>query len=220
MVLLNTNCFVIHNTPAGTTTTTTTNSKTRSVGSIKHNIAVGTGAFHLNPIISSQSALYAKKKKKKPSSNGPISTNRQARRNYEVLSKFEAGICLLGSEIKAIRDGKMNLGDGFVRPDNSGRGMSLYNCHIGKHSTGEFFNHEERRVRPLLLTKEECKKLRKEIDIKGMTIVPLKAYFNDKNMVKIQIGLCRGKNVRDKRDAIKDREIKRDTDRMMKSFRV
>ena len=114
----------------------------------------------------------------------------------------------------------MNLRDGFVRPDNLGRGMSLYNVHIGKHSTGEFFNHEERRVRPLLLNKEECKKMRKEIEMKGMTIVPLKAYFNDKNLVKVQIGLCRGKNVRDKRDAIKDREMKRDTDRMMKSFRA
>jgi SsrA-binding protein len=209
-VFLSTNCFVIHSTPAGS----------RETGSISiTTCTLGKGAFHLDTISTSQSALYAKKKKK-PSSNGPISTNRQARRNYEVLSKYEAGICLLGSEIKAIRDGKMNLGDGYVRPDNSGRGMSLYNCHIGKHSTGEFFNHEERRVRPLLLTKEECKKLRKEIDIKGMTIVPLKAYFNDKNMVKVQIGLCRGKNVRDKRSAIKDREIKRDTDRMMKSFRV
>eukprot|EP00979_Chaetoceros_neogracilis_P010966 scaffold2625_cov277-Chaetoceros_neogracile.AAC.17 len=150
----------------------------RETGSISiTTCTLGKGAFRRDTISTSRSALYAKKKKK-PSSNG---------------------ICLLGSEIKAIRDGKMNLGDGYVRPDNSGR---------------------ERRVRPLLLTKEECKKLRKEIDIKGMTIVPLKAYFNDKNMVKVQIGLCRGKNVRDKRSAIKDREIKRDTDRMMKSFRL
>ena len=114
----------------------------------------------------------------------------------------------------------MNLRDGFVRPDKGGRGMSLYNVHIGKHTTGDYFNHEERRVRPLLLRSEECRKLRKEVEIKGMTIVPLKAFFNEKNMVKVQIGLCRGKNVRDKRDAIKERELKRDTDRMMKSFRV
>jgi len=114
----------------------------------------------------------------------------------------------------------MNLQDGFVRPDLSGRGMSLHNCHIGRHTTRDIFNHEERRIRPLLLRKEECKKLRRDIDIKGFTIVPLKCYFNDKNLVKVQIGLCKGKNVRDKRDAIKDREMKRDTDRMMKSFRV
>ncbi len=165
-------------------------------------------------------ALFARSKKKpKPKSN-IISTNRQARRNYEVVSTYDAGISLLGSEIKAIRDGKMNLGDGFVRPDKVGRGMSLYNVHIGKHTTADFFNHEERRVRPLLLTKEECRKLRREIDIKGMTIVPLKAYFNDSNRVKIEVGLCRGKNTRDKRNAIKDREQKRDADRMMKSFRM
>lgn len=160
------------------------------------------------------------KKKKKPNNSSLIASNRQARRNYEVLSTYDAGISLLGTEIKAIRDGKMNLQDGFVRPDLSGVGMSLHGCHIGKHSSAGFFNHEERRVRPLLLRKEECKKLRREIDIKGMTIVPLKCYFNDKNLVKVQIGLCRGKNQRDKRTAIKDREMKRDTDRMMKSFRV
>jgi SsrA-binding protein len=114
----------------------------------------------------------------------------------------------------------MNLRDGFVRPDKEGRGMSLCNVHIGKHSTGsEFFNHEERRVRPLLLTKEECRKLRREIDIKGMTIVPLKAYFKG-SRVKIKVGLCKGKNQRDKRNDIKDREQKRDDNRMMKSFRM
>jgi SsrA-binding protein len=165
--------------------------------------------------------LQAQKKNKKPSNTNPIiSTNRQARRNYEIISTFDAGISLLGSEIKAIRDGKMNLRDGYVRPDKVGRGLSLYNVHIGKHTTGDYFNHEERRVRPLLLRSEECRKLRKEVEIKGMTIVPLKAFLNEKNLVKIQIGLCRGKNVRDKRDAIKEREMKRDTDRMMKSFRV
>lgn len=114
----------------------------------------------------------------------------------------------------------MNLRDGYVRPDKLGRGMSLYNVHIGKHTTAEYFNHEERRVRPLLLTKEECRKLRKEVEIKGMTIVPLKAFFNDRNMVKVEIGLCRGKNVRDKRNDIMEREAKRDANRMVKSFRM
>jgi SsrA-binding protein len=159
------------------------------------------------------------KKKKKPTSS-VISTNRSARRNYEVVSTYTAGISLLGSEIKAIRDGKMNLRDGYVRPDKAGRGVSMYNVHIGKHTTAEYFNHEERRVRPLLLTKEECRKLRREIDIKGMTIVPLKAFFNDSNRVKIEIGLCKGKNVRDKRNAIRDREAKKDAARMVKNFRM
>mmetsp|Transcript_1622 Transcript_1622/g.2149 ORF Transcript_1622/g.2149 Transcript_1622/m.2149 type:complete len:223 (-) Transcript_1622:66-734(-) len=164
--------------------------------------------------------LYAKSKKKKKPTSSTISVNRQARRNYEVLSTYDAGICLLGSEIKAIRDGKMNLGDGYVRPDKTGRGMSLHGVHIGKHATAAFFNHEERRVRPLLLRKEECKKLRREIETKGLTIVPLQAFFNDKNLVKVKVGLCRGKNVRDKRNTIKDREAKRDANRMIKSFRM
>uniref|UniRef100_A0A7S3PWE1 SsrA-binding protein n=1 Tax=Chaetoceros debilis TaxID=122233 RepID=A0A7S3PWE1_9STRA len=169
---------------------------------------------------STSTSLFARSKKKPKAKSSTISVNRQARRNYEVVSSYDAGISLLGSEIKAIRDGKMNLGDGFVRPDSKGRGMSLCNVHIGKHSTGsEFFNHEERRVRPLLLTKEECRKLRREIDIKGMTIVPLKAYFKGSH-VKIKVGLCKGKNQRDKRNDIKDREQKRDDNRMMKSFRM
>ena len=165
-------------------------------------------------------SLHAKSKKKPKAVSPIISTNRQARRNYEVLSTFDAGVSLLGSEIKAIRDGKLNLRDGFVRPDKTGRGLSLFNVHIGKHTTAEYFNHEERRVRPLLLRKEECRKLRREVEIKGMTIVPLKAFYNDNNIVKVQIGLCRGKNVRDKRDTIKDREAKRDADRMVKTFRI
>lgn len=164
--------------------------------------------------------LYARSKKKKKPPSNIISLNRQARRNYEVVSTYIAGVSLLGSEIKAIRDGKMNLRDGFVRPDKKGRGLSLLNVHIGKHTTAEYFNHEERRIRPLLLRKEECRKLRRESDFTGMTIVPLKAFFNDNNLVKIEIGLCRGKNTRDKRADIKEREAKRDTQRMVKTFRI
>ena len=166
--------------------------------------------------------LHAKKSgtKKKKVKDGTIAVNRQARRNYEVISTYDAGISLLGSEVKAIRDGRLNLADGFVRPDRTGRGCTLHNVHIGKLGGNDYFNHEERRARPLLLNKEETRKLRREVDIKGMTIVPLKAYFNDRNLVKIQIGLCKGKNVRDKRDAIRDREAKRDANRMIKNFRI
>jgi SsrA-binding protein len=103
---------------------------------------------------------YLKAKKKKNEGKSPIiATNRQARRNYEVLNTYVAGISLLGSEVKAIRDGKMNIRDGFVRPNKTDRGFSLHNTFIGKHTNSEFFNHEERRVRQLLLRKEECKKL-------------------------------------------------------------
>jgi len=146
---------------------------------------------------------------------------RAARHNYEIVSTYEAGISLLGTEVKSIRDGKMNIRDGYVRPEKNGRSCTLLNVHIGKHTmSGEFFQHEERRPRPLLLCKEESRKLLQQVDQKGMTIVPLKAYFNEKNLLKIQIALCRGKNVRDKRQDLKDKEAKKDADRMVKNFRI
>lgn len=134
---------------------------------------------------------------------------------------MEAGIALSGTEVKAIRDGKMNLRDGFIRPSKDGRSCVLHNVHIGKHTmAGEFFQHEEKRPRKLLVHKEQARKLLQQTETTGMTIVPLKAYFNDFNLVKLQIALCRGKNVRDKRVAIKEREAKREENRIIKSFRV
>mmetsp|Transcript_18551 Transcript_18551/g.26104 ORF Transcript_18551/g.26104 Transcript_18551/m.26104 type:complete len:213 (-) Transcript_18551:109-747(-) len=160
-------------------------------------------------------------KKKKKVNDGTIAVNRTARRNYEIVETMDAGISLLGSEVKSIRDGKMNIRDGFVRPERNGRSCTLMNVHIGKHTmSSEYFQHEERRPRPLLLRKEEARKMLQQVERKGMTIVPLKAYFNDKNLVKVQIGLCRGKNVRDKRQDIKDRDAKKEAERMVKNFRL
>ena len=134
---------------------------------------------------------------------------------------MEAGISLKGTEVKSIRDGKMNLRDGYVRTTKNGRGCILYNVHIAKHSmAGEFFQHEEKRPRTLLVHKHEARRLQQRTEQKGMTIVPIKAYFNDDNKVKLEIALCRGKNVRDKRATIKEREAKRDERRIIKSFRV
>lgn len=166
--------------------------------------------------------LHLKKggtKKKKVKSN-MITVNKLAFRNYEVLETWEAGISLVGTEVKSIRDGKMNIRDGFVKANKNGRSCTLMNVHIGKHATaGEFFQHEETRPRDLLLHKQEARKLLQKTDrLPGMTIVPLKAYWNDQNKVKFQIGLCRGKDQRDKRQDIKDREGKREANRMMKSF--
>ena len=166
--------------------------------------------------------LFAKKKKKKKSPGGnTITVNRIAYRNYEVLDTIEAGISLKGTEVKAIRDGKMNLKDGYVRPTPNGRSCVLYNAHIGKHTqAGPYFQHEEKRPRTLLVHKEQARKWKAQTDQAGMTIVPLKAYFSDDNLVKIQIALCRGKNVRDKRAAIKERDAKREASRIIKSFRL
>jgi len=134
---------------------------------------------------------------------------------------MEAGVALKGTEVKSIRDGKMNLGDGYVRPTKDGRSCLLYNVHIGKHDmSGEYFQHEERRERRLLVHKQQARKFLLQTETSGMTIVPLKAYFNDDNKVKLEIALCRGKNVRDKRVDIKNREAKREEQRIIKSFRV
>jgi len=132
------------------------------------------------------------------------------------------GIALRGTEVKSIRNGKLNIRDGFVKPNKNGRSCSLMNVHIGKHSTaGEFFQHDERRPRDLLLHKTEARRLLQKTDrVPGMTLVPLKCYWNDQNKVKFEIGLCRGKNVRDKRQDIKEREGKREANRMIKNFNV
>jgi SsrA-binding protein len=166
--------------------------------------------------------LLAKKKKKKSSGSNIISVNRIAYRNYEILDTLEAGISLKGTEVKAIRNGKLNLRDGFVRTSKNGRSAILYNVHIGKYDTaGIYFQHEEKRPRPLLVHKEQARKWKAQTEQAGMTIVPLKAYFSQPgNLVKLEIALCRGKNVRDKRADIKERDAKREAGRIMKSFRL
>jgi len=175
-----------------------------------------------SPTILRSSRLWAKSgKKKKKINDGTIAVNRVAYRNFEIIDTIEAGIALTGTEVKSIRDGKMNIRDGFVRPTSNKRGCTLHNVHIGKHShSSEYFNHEETRVRSLLVHKNEAKRFSQQIERQGMTVVPLKAYFNKNNQVKLQIALCKGKNVRDKRADIKDREAKRDANRMVKNFRI
>jgi SsrA-binding protein len=165
--------------------------------------------------------LSAKKKKKKSPGSNIISVNRIAYRNYEIVDTLEAGISLKGTEVKAIRAGKLNLRDGFVRATKDGRSAVLYNVHIGKHDTaGIYFQHEEKRPRTLLVHKEQARKWKAQTEQAGMTIVPLKAYFSNANLVKLEIALCRGKNVRDKRADIKERDAKREASRIMKSFRL
>jgi len=173
--------------------------------------------------LSEGTQLLAKKKRKAagPPGSSTVCLNRVAFRNYEIISKMEAGVSLLGTEVKSIRAGKMNIRDGFVRANKDGRSCVLYNVHIGKHSmAGEYFQHEETRPRTLLLHKAEARKLLQQTEQQGMTIVPLKAYFNAKNILKLEIALCRGKNVRDKRAAIKERDAKRETSRIVKNFRI
>ena len=179
-------------------------------------------ATRSSPSTQRTTLLHARsgKKKTKPKDN-TIAVNRLAYRNYEIIDTLEAGISLKGSEVKSIRDGKMNLRDGYVRPSKNGRSCTLYNVHIGKHTmTSEYFQHEERRPRPLLVHKEQACKLLQQTEQQGMTIVPVKAYYNEDNRIKVQIALCKGKNVRDKRQTIKERDAKREERRIIKNFRL
>lgn len=165
--------------------------------------------------------LWAKSKKKKKPKDSTVAVNRIAYRNFEIVDKLEAGIALKGTEVKSIREGKMNLRDGYIRPSKNGKSCVLYNVHIGKFdSAGAYFQHEERRPRELLVHKEQSRRLLQQTEQKGMTIVPLKAYFNDQNKLKLEIALCRGKNVRDKRADIKERDARREENRIIKNFRV
>lgn len=163
----------------------------------------------------------AKSDKKKNSSSGGgggvkiVANNRQARFQYEILDTYEAGVALVGTEVKSIREGKVNLQDGFA---NVKRGeVFLHNVHISPYKmTSLTFNHEPRRVRKLLLHKQEIRKLIGQTEQKGLTLVPLKMYFKD-GRIKVAIALGKGKKLHDKRDSLKKKQDKRDMARAMKS---
>lgn len=143
-----------------------------------------------------------------------ISDNRQARYLYHILESYEAGIELLGTEVKSIRAGKVNLKDGYAFIRNGEAWLS--NVHISPYQAGgNYFNHEPRRNRKLLLHRKEINRLIGQVEQKGLTLVPLKMYFKG-GRIKIAIGLAQGKKLHDKRESIKRREDKRDMARAMK----
>jgi len=136
--------------------------------------------------------------------------NKKAYFNYKIESEIEAGIALVGTEIKSIRKGSADLGDSFARIKNNE--IELINMYIAKYQEGNRFNHDERRTRKLLLHKAEIVRLAKEVDREGCTIVPLKLYFK-KNKVKILLGIGKGKKHFDKRETIKKRDLEREAKR-------
>lgn len=144
-----------------------------------------------------------------------VSDNRQARFQYEILDTYEAGIQLVGTEVKSIRAGKVNLRDGFALIRN-GEAL-LLNVHISPHhTTSQVFNHDPRRTRKLLLHRDEIRKLVGRVDQEGLTLVPLKMYLK-RGWVKVDIALARGKKLHDKRDSIRKREDQRDMQRALKN---
>ena len=133
--------------------------------------------------------------------------NRKANFNYEILERIECGIVLRGTEIKSIRMGKANIKDSYGIIKNNE--VFILNMHISPYENGGVFNHEETRTRKLLLHKKEILKLKNKLDLDGFTLIPLKLYFvHDK--AKIEIGLCRGKKLYDKRESVKKRDVERE----------
>jgi SsrA-binding protein len=140
--------------------------------------------------------------------------NRQAYYHYFIEQKFEAGIVLLGTEVKSIREGKLSFNDAFCLLDNGE--LWLRGLYIAEYKLGTVNNHIAVHDRKLLLKKKELKKITAATREKGLTIVPLKVFFNDKNLAKVDIGIAKGKKLHDKRETIK----KRDNDRELKNLKL
>lgn len=153
---------------------------------------------------------------KNKNSDTTIAENRKARYEYEVLETYEAGIQLAGTEVKSIREGRVNLMDsyGLIRNGEAW----LLNAHIAPYkASGQYFNHEPRRTRKLLLHQKEINRLIGQVEQKGLTLIPLKMYFKG-NWIKLLLGLCRGKKLYDKRETVKRRQDQRQIERVMKSY--
>ena len=144
--------------------------------------------------------------------------NNRARFEYELIDEYTAGIILTGTEIKSIRNSKASIAESFCEFNHKGE-LFTVNMHIEEYAFGTRFNHKPKAQRKLLLNKKELNKLYKEVKNGGLTIIPLRLFINDKGFAKIRIALARGKKLYDKRETIKDRENKRDLDRVKKNFK-
>jgi len=146
-----------------------------------------------------------------------IAQNRKAFHDYEILDRLEAGISLVGSEVKSIRAGHINLKDSFVEVHDSE--AFLLRCHISPYEQAGVFNHEPERKRKLLLHEREIHRLDQKVKERGFSIVPLQVYFSDKGKIKVEIALVRGKREYEKKQKIKERDIRREMDRDVQRFR-
>lgn len=155
------------------------------------------------------------RKKAKGMGDGKLAAqNRKARHDYSIEDTFEAGIALVGTEVKSLRQGHASITESFAR-DKTGE-IFLFNAHIPEYGAGRHFGHEPRRPRKLLLHRREIRKLIGAVRREGMTLVPLSIYFNQRGMAKVALALARGKQKADKRLADKDREWKRQKSRLMR----
>ncbi|MFT7050551.1 MAG: SsrA-binding protein [Psychroserpens sp.] len=143
--------------------------------------------------------------------------NKKAKFEYEILDTYTAGIVLTGTEIKSIRDSKASIAEGFCEFNDRSE-LFVINMTIQEYVFGNYYNHKPKAERKLLLNKRELKKLEKEVNIKGNSIIPLRLFVNEKGLAKLDIALGKGKKLFDKRDSIKDRDNKRDLDRIKKIY--
>ncbi len=154
----------------------------------------------------------AKKGGKRKANPGDVATNRQAAYRYNFLDKFEAGMVLTGTEVKSLRGGKAQLKDGYAAIKD--RELWLFNVHIPPYAPASRENHEPERQRKLLVHRKELDALAAKVAERGLTLVPTRLYFSD-GRAKVEIALARGKDVGDKRQTIKDRDMKRDIERAL-----
>lgn len=159
-----------------------------------------------------------KTKKAKPSPEGrrerAIAENRKARHRFEVLDTLECGIVLHGTEVKSLREGRLSLDEAYGRIKDGE--VWLVGCDIPEYMCGTFWNHDPKRPRKLLLHRREVKRFANKAHEKGLTLVPLKVYFNERGRAKVLLGLCRGKKLHDKREALRRADMKREIERAMR----
>lgn len=137
-----------------------------------------------------------------------IAANKKARHRFEVVDTYEAGIALVGTEVKTLRDGKVSLDEAYARID--GDEVYLVGAYIQEYTHGNRQNHEPTRKRKLLLHRREIKKMRAKVQERGFTLVPLSLYWSDRALAKVELGLCRGKTVGDKRQDMKKKDARRE----------
>jgi SsrA-binding protein len=177
---------------------------------------IGTGA-----VVAIRAAQMAKKPKDQSSqvaaATRVISENRKARHRYDVLDSLECGIALVGSEVKSLRQGKVSLDEAYAKVRNGE--VWLLGCDIAEYRQATVWNHEPKRPRKLLLHRGEIRRFARAAEEKGLTLIPLRMYFNARGKVKVLLGLCRGKKLHDKREALKKAESLREIARHLRRRR-
>ncbi|HUH50342.1 MAG TPA: SsrA-binding protein SmpB [Mycoplana sp.] len=143
-----------------------------------------------------------------------VAENRKARFHYEIIDTYEAGLVLTGTEVKSLRDGKANIAESYA--SDEGGEIWLINSYLPEYLQANRFNHETRRRRKLLLSKREMHRLQNAVNREGMTLVPLKIYFNDRGRAKLELALAKGKKLHDKRETAKERDWNRQKSRLLK----